>query len=54
LRTTSAVTDEDIKAVDALPFSVVRLGPASLHPLSLLYVLHGSAMISKTLRIPKP
>jgi CDP-diacylglycerol--serine O-phosphatidyltransferase len=39
---------------DALPFSVLRLGPASLHPLSLLYVLHGSAMISKTLRIPKP
>jgi CDP-diacylglycerol--serine O-phosphatidyltransferase len=39
---------------DALPFSVFRLGPAALHPLSLLYVLHGSAMISKTLRIPKP
>jgi CDP-diacylglycerol--serine O-phosphatidyltransferase len=39
---------------DALPFSVFRLGPATLHPLSLLYVLHGSAMISKTLRIPKP
>jgi CDP-diacylglycerol--serine O-phosphatidyltransferase len=39
---------------DALPFSVFRLGPAILHPLSVLYVLHGSAMISKTLRIPKP
>jgi len=30
-----------------------QLGPASLHPLALLYVAHGSAMISKTLRIPK-
>ena len=39
---------------DALPFSIFRLGPADLHPLSLLYVLHGSAMISKTLHIPKP
>jgi hypothetical protein len=25
-----------------------------LHPLALLYVLHGAAMVSKTLRIPKP
>lgn len=30
-----------------------QLGPVSLHPLALLYVAHGSAMISKTLRIPK-
>ena len=30
------------------------LAGATLHPLSLLFVLHGSAMISKTLRIPKP
>ena len=30
------------------------LGPWELHPLSLLFVLSGSAMISKTLRIPKP
>ena len=37
----------------ALPLSVWQLGPVSLHPLSLLYVAHGSAMISKTLRIPK-
>ncbi|HYP77430.1 MAG TPA: CDP-alcohol phosphatidyltransferase family protein [Polyangiaceae bacterium] len=37
----------------ALPFSVWQLGPVSLHPLSLLYVAHGSAMISKTLHIPK-
>jgi CDP-diacylglycerol---serine O-phosphatidyltransferase len=32
---------------------VVGLGPWDLHPLSLLYVLSGSLMISKTLRIPK-
>ena len=31
-----------------------RLGPALLHPLSLLFVVSGSAMISATLRIPKP
>lgn len=29
------------------------LGPVSLHPLVLMYLLSGSAMISKTLRIPK-
>ena len=38
----------------ALPFGAWPIGPALLHPLALLYVLHGSAMISKTLRIPKP
>ncbi len=38
----------------ALPFSMWSIGPAGLHPLSLLYVAHGSAMVSKTLRIPKP
>jgi CDP-diacylglycerol--serine O-phosphatidyltransferase len=38
----------------ALPFSMLSIGPAGLHPLSLLYVAHGSAMVSKTLRIPKP
>src|SRR5690606_8155145 len=31
-----------------------RIGPAELHPLSLLYASSGSAMISATLRIPKP
>jgi CDP-diacylglycerol--serine O-phosphatidyltransferase len=31
-----------------------RLGPANLHPLALIYVASGSAMISATLRIPKP
>lgn len=37
-----------------LPFGSIELGPGTLHPLALLYVLHGSAMVSKTLRIPKP
>jgi len=37
-----------------LPLGVVRLGPFALHPLVLLFVLSGSLMISKTLRIPKP
>jgi CDP-diacylglycerol---serine O-phosphatidyltransferase len=32
---------------------VVRIGPMLLHPLVLIYVLSGSAMIS-TVRIPKP
>jgi CDP-diacylglycerol--serine O-phosphatidyltransferase len=31
-----------------------RIGPAVLHPLVLVYGLSGSAMISATLRIPKP
>lgn len=39
---------------EALPLGSLRLGPASLHPLALLYLLHGAAMVSKTLRIPKP
>jgi len=39
---------------DTLPFASWHLGPARLHPLALLYLAHGSAMISKTLRIPKP
>src|SRR5262245_13672368 len=34
-------------------FGSVRIGPAGLHPLVLLYVASGSAMISKTLRVPK-
>ena len=37
-----------------LPFGSIRLGPLTLHPIVGLYFLHGSAMISKTLRIPKP
>jgi CDP-diacylglycerol--serine O-phosphatidyltransferase len=32
---------------------VIELGPWELHPLVLLFVLSGSLMISKTLRIPK-
>jgi CDP-diacylglycerol--serine O-phosphatidyltransferase len=39
---------------DQLWFGVVRIGPAELHPLALLFALSGSAMISATLRIPKP
>jgi len=31
-----------------------RIGPAWLHPLALIYAASGSAMISATLRIPKP
>jgi CDP-diacylglycerol---serine O-phosphatidyltransferase len=38
---------------DLLPFGVWALGPFDLHPLVLLYFASGSAMISKTLRIPK-
>lgn len=37
-----------------VPLGVVGLGPFDLHPLALLYGIHGSAMISKTLRVPKP
>jgi CDP-diacylglycerol--serine O-phosphatidyltransferase len=32
----------------------VRLGPAVLHPLVLIFGISGSAMISATLRVPKP
>ena len=32
----------------------LRVGPAALHPLALIYAASGSAMISATLRIPKP
>jgi CDP-diacylglycerol--serine O-phosphatidyltransferase len=39
---------------DTLWFGAIRLGPATLHPLALIYGLSGSAMISATLRIPKP
>jgi CDP-diacylglycerol--serine O-phosphatidyltransferase len=38
---------------DAVWFGAYSLGPV-LHPLSLLYVASGSAMISGTLRVPKP
>ena len=39
---------------DNLWFGVMRIGFAELHPLSLIYAVSGSAMISATLRIPKP
>ncbi len=39
---------------DLLWLGTIRLGPATLHPLALLYGVSGSAMISATLRIPKP
>ena len=42
-------------AIDAgLWLGVYQVGPALLHPLTLVYGLSGSAMISATLRIPKP
>ena len=39
---------------DALWGGVWHVGPWDLHPLVLLFVLSGSLMISKTLRVPKP
>jgi CDP-diacylglycerol--serine O-phosphatidyltransferase len=36
-----------------LPLGTVVLGPFEVHPLVVLFVLSGSLMISKTLRIPK-
>ncbi len=38
---------------EGLPLGGLTLGPARLHPLTLLWALSGSLMISKTLRIPK-
>jgi CDP-diacylglycerol--serine O-phosphatidyltransferase len=38
---------------DSLWGGSLELGPWTLHPLSLLFVVSGSLMISKTLRIPK-
>jgi len=38
---------------DTLPFGVWDVGPFQFHPLVLMYFASGSAMISKTLRIPK-
>ena len=35
-------------------FGVIQVGPAQLHPLALVYAGSGSAMISATLRVPKP
>ena len=38
---------------DAVYGGVWVIGPAVLHPITLLFVLSGTAMVSKTLRIPK-
>lgn len=38
---------------DAMPGGVWSIGPWQLHAMSLLFVLSGSLMISKTLHIPK-
>jgi CDP-diacylglycerol---serine O-phosphatidyltransferase len=38
---------------DNVWFGAMNLGPWEFHPLSLIYVLSGSLMISKTIRIPK-
>ena len=35
-------------------FGSFRIGPWSLHPFSIVYAISGSAMISSTIRIPKP
>ena len=39
---------------ERLWFGVYQVGPAVLHPLALVYGLSGSAMISATLKVPKP
>lgn len=38
---------------DRLYWGLWTIGPADLHPLSLLFILSGTLMISKTLHIPK-
>jgi CDP-diacylglycerol--serine O-phosphatidyltransferase len=44
-----------VDAIDErLWFGAWQLGPAVLHPLALMFGASGSAMISATLRIPKP
>jgi CDP-diacylglycerol--serine O-phosphatidyltransferase len=42
------------RSEEALPLGALGSGFGTLHPLSLVFVLHGTTMISKTLRIPKP
>lgn len=39
---------------EAMWLGELRLGPFTWHPLSIMYLLSGSAMISGTLKIPKP
>lgn len=38
---------------DALPLGAIEIAGLSWHPFSLLFLLNGSTMISKTLHIPK-
>ncbi len=38
----------------ALPFGAIEFFGCTLHPIALLYAASGSAMISKSLHIPKP
>lgn len=38
----------------ALWLGSYRIGPATLHPLTLIYAVSGAAMTSATIRIPKP
>ncbi|MGV3773900.1 MAG: CDP-diacylglycerol--serine O-phosphatidyltransferase [Verrucomicrobiales bacterium] len=42
------------KIQNDLWFGSFKIGPAILHPLSLMFLASGSAMISATLRVPKP
>src|SRR3954466_8042911 len=39
---------------DALPLGALSVAGMTWHPISILFGLHGSAMISKPLRVPKP
>ena len=48
-----AVAQEFGRTGPELWFGAWRVGPATFHPLTLVYVLSGSAMISATLKIPK-
>ena len=48
-------TEATVLACGALPDgrSTVRIGPLQAHPLALLFLLNGAAMVS-TIKIPKP
>ena len=48
-----AVAQEFGRTGTDLWFGAWRVGAATFHPLTLIYVLSGSAMISATLKIPK-
>lgn len=39
---------------ERLPGGALVVGPLSVHALSFLYLAHGFAMVSRTIRIPKP